>query len=389
MLSAITDCNHGFLLSKDTENCSIRTYKVLLFLVSPSLLSAALYPNIMVTSKKVKKQDKVEKVVVIGTSAGGLNAVITLVSQLQEQFKAPILVVQHISADATGNVLLDALNRLGKLKCEHAVNGTKLENGHLYLAPSDHHLMIDDDERILVTKGAQENRSRPAIDPLFRSAAVVFSNKVIGILLTGYLDDGTAGLIAIQRCGGTCIVQDPADAEYPDMPQNALNQIKVDYCVPLLEMGGLLYQLLAQKAAKRKPIPKDILIETKIAKRVLSDLPAVNALGDQVPFNCPGCGGVLWKMDEGSSIRYRCHTGHAYTAASLLAEQNMKIEETMWTALRMFEERKNLLTTIAKQQSGASAKSALERAELSQVHINRIKAILLADDKGTTNDIPI
>ncbi|UKT63019.1 chemotaxis protein CheB [Pedobacter mucosus] len=343
----------------------------------------------MAKTKTVRKQEQIEKVVVIGTSAGGLNAIKILVSQLQTGFEAPILVVQHISADATGNVLLDALNKIGNIKCEHAQNGTRLKNSHLYLAPSDHHLMIDEDERILVTKGAQENRSRPAIDPLFRSAAVVFASRVIGILLTGYLDDGTAGMIAIHRCGGICMVQDPADAEYPDMPQNALNQLKVDYCLPLLEMGGLLYQLVAQKSKERKAIPKDILIETNIAKRVLSDLPAVNALGEQVPFNCPGCGGVLWKVDTGSSMRYRCHTGHAYTAASLLAEQTMKIEETMWTALRMFEERKNLLTTIAKEQKGAMAKSSMERAELSQVHIDRIKAILLADDKGTTNDMPI
>jgi two-component system chemotaxis response regulator CheB len=342
----------------------------------------------MATSKTVNKKDEINKVVVIGTSAGGLNAVTTLVSQLQKDFEAPILVVQHISSDATGNVLLNALNKLGNIKCEHAANGTTLKNGHLYLAPSDHHLMIDDDERILVSKGAQENRSRPAIDPLFRSAAVVFAEKVIGILLTGYLDDGTAGMIAIKRCGGTCIIQDPADAEYPDMPQNALNQIKADYCLPLSEIGGLLYQLLTKKAGRPTAIPKDILIETKIAKRVLSDLPAVNALGDQVPFNCPGCGGVLWQVDKGLSTRYRCHVGHAYTAESLLAEQTEKIEETMWVALRMFEERRNLLTTMAKEQRGAPAKSALERADLSQVHIDRIKAILLADDKGTPSDTP-
>jgi two-component system chemotaxis response regulator CheB len=337
----------------------------------------------------LKKPGKINKVVVIGTSAGGLNAIKILVSQLQSEFEAPILVVQHISADATGNVLLDALNKLGNLKCEHAVSGTKLENGHLYLAPSDHHLMIDEDEKILVTKGAQENRSRPAIDPLFRSAAVAFSSKVIGILLTGYLDDGTSGMIAIKRCGGTCIIQDPADAEYPDMPQNALNQMEPEFCLPLLEMGGLLYQLLAVKSGRKKVIPEDILIETKIAKRVLSDLPSVNALGKQVPFNCPGCGGVLWKVDEDDVTRYRCHTGHAYTAASLLAEQTMQIEETMWTALRMFEERRNLMITMANEQRGATAKSALERANMSQIHIDRIKAILLSDDKGTTNDMPV
>jgi len=121
----------------------------------------------------------------------------------------------------------------------------------------------------------------------------------------------------------------------------------------------------------------------------LSDLPSVNSLGEQVPFNCPGCGGVLWKMDKGPDLRYRCHTGHAYTAASLLAEQTMKIEETMWTALRMFEERKNLLTTIAKEQKGATAKSANERAKMSQVHIDRIRAVLLTDDKPGVSDSPV
>ncbi len=339
--------------------------------------------------KSAYKKDQLKQVIVIGTSAGGLNAVVNVIGQLSKKFPAPILVVQHISTDATGNVLLNALNKQGNLKCSHASNGTTMKPGNLYLAPSDHHLMVDDDHTLLVTKGAQENRSRPAIDPLFRSAAVVFRSKVIGILLSGYLDDGTAGMMAIKKCGGTCIVQDPADAEYPDMPQNALNQVEVDYCVPLSEMGGLLDQLLSKKSKTNKPIPKDILIEAEIAKRVLSDLPSVNALGDQVPFNCPGCGGVLWEVGNTYAKRFRCHTGHAYSSAALLAAQTNKIEETMWTALRMFEERKNLLTTMSKQQIGASAKSALERAALSQVHIDRIKAILQADDRATTSDTPV
>lgn len=340
-------------------------------------------------AKKINESGHRGKVVVIGTSAGGLSALKLLINQLQSNFPAPIMVVQHISADASGNVLLEGLSNQDNIKCQHAVNGAILENGNLYLAPSDHHLMIGDNQRILITKGAQENRSRPAIDPLFRSAAVAFSNNVIAILLTGYLDDGTAGMIAVKRCGGTCIVQDPVDAEYPDMPRNALNQLNVDFCVPLLEMGGLLYQLLAKEPEKKKIIPKDVLIETGIATRILSDLPAVNALGDQVPFNCPGCGGVLWQVDKGPLTRYRCHVGHAYTAQALIAEQTLKIEETMWTALRMFEERRNLLTTFAQGQTGAIKKSAIERADLSQVHIDRIKAILLSDDKGTSSDIPI
>lgn len=343
----------------------------------------------MSNAKFIKSKNLKFRVIVIGTSAGGLDALIKLIGQFGNNFPAPVLVVQHISADATGNVLLNALNALGTIKCAHAKNGAKLKQGHLYLAPSDHHLMVDSGSKILITKGAQENRSRPAIDPLFRSAGIEFGNRLIGILLTGYLDDGTSGMKVIQRCGGICIVQDPADAQYPDMPRNVLNQIKVNYCVPISEMGALISQLLAQKPGKQKAIPKDILIEAKIAKHVLSDLPSVNALGVQVPFNCPGCGGVLWKINQDSAKRYRCHTGHAYTAAVLLAEQTKKIEETMWVALRMFEERKNLLTTIAKGTTGAASKSAAERAAASQIHIGRIKSILYADDKGTNSDIPI
>jgi two-component system chemotaxis response regulator CheB len=336
----------------------------------------------------MKNRGKVPYIIVVGTSAGGLYALTKLFSQLKKDFPAPILVVQHISADATGDVLVQALTEATELKCEHAKHGSKLKPGYLYLAPSDHHLMVDNDETILVTKGAQENRSRPGIDPLFRSAAVAFGTKVIGVLLTGYLDDGTAGMKVIKRCGGTCIVQDPADADYPDMPKNALNQVKVDHCLPIDEMGTLLNKLISKAPKKAKAIPKDILIEADIAKRVLSDLPSVNALGEQVPYNCPGCGGVLWKVAGQSSLRYRCHVGHAYTAAALLAEQTAQIEETMWTALRMFEEKNNLLTTMSKETNGASARSALERVELNQIHIDRIRAILLSGDKGTASDVP-
>ncbi len=341
---------------------------------------------------KVKPKNtttKISRVVVVGTSAGGLQALIKLTSQLPVDFPAAILVVQHISADATGSVLLDELKKCSKMKCAHAKNGMLISHGHLYIAPSDHHLLITEGNKILITKGAHENRWRPGIDPLFRSAAAAFGNKVIGIILTGYLDDGTAGMLAIKRCGGVCIVQDPADAQYPAMPQNALNQVKIDYCIPIAEMGGILSKLVSKKLAKSKPVPKDILIEVEIAKRVLSNLPSVNALGDQVPFNCPGCGGVLWKVDSGINMRFRCHTGHSYTSKILLAEQTKLLNETMWTALRMFEERKNLLTTMAKEQTGAPAKSAVERAKSSDVHIKRIRMILMANDKGTSDDIPV
>jgi len=339
-------------------------------------------------SKKINKPGKITRVVVIGTSAGGLSALKKLISQLPKDFPLPVLIVRHISADATGNILLNELNKLNTIKCEHAKSGNNLKSGYLYLAPSDHHLMIGGDLKMLVTKGAKENRSRPAIDPLFRSAAVAFGTGVIGILLTGYLDDGTSGMKAIKGCGGICIVQDPNEAEYPDMPRNAMNNVKIDYSLPISEMAALLYKLISQKLPKRKPVPEDVLTEAKIAERVLSDLSSVNKLGDQVPFNCPGCGGVLWKVEKDSNLRFRCHTGHAYTAASLLAEQTNKIEETMWIALRMFEERKNLLTEIARGKSGVGSKSAHERANMSQVHIDRIRAILKTADNESGDDMP-
>ncbi|HSI75241.1 MAG TPA: chemotaxis protein CheB [Lunatimonas sp.] len=342
----------------------------------------------MKNRKKGDRPEKISQVLVVGTSAGGLNALKNLISQLPKDFPLPILIVRHISPDATGSILLDELNKLETLKCQHAISGKDLKPGHIYLAPSDHHLLVGENHKMLVTKGAHENRSRPAIDPLFRSAAVAFGAGVIGILLTGYLDDGTSGMKAIKKCGGICIVQDPMEAEYPDMPRNALNNVKVDYCLPISEMGALLSTIILRNLQKNKPVPDDVLIEAKIAERVLSDLSAVNKLGDQVPFNCPGCGGVLWKVGNDSDLRFRCHTGHAYTAAYLLAEQTNKIEETMWTALRMFEERKNLLTEMARAKKGVGSKSALERAEMSQVHIDRIRAILKSAEMENGDDLP-
>ncbi|RZK78165.1 MAG: chemotaxis protein CheB [Pedobacter sp.] len=326
-------------------------------------------------------------VVVIGASAGGLDALVQLASQFGPEFPAPVLIVQHISPDASGNVLLSELRKTSKLECKHAVQGESIKAGCIYLAPSDHHLLVHGDGRLQVTRGAQENRYRPSIDPLFRSAAVGFGNRLIGVILTGYLDDGTSGMVAIQRCGGKCIIQDPEDAKYPDMPLNAINQLDADYILPVSEMGSVLLQLTsATIKAKKNVAPKDILVEAKIAERILSDLDAVNSLGEQVPFNCPGCGGVLWKIGANQELRYRCHTGHAYTYKSLLAEQTSKIEETMWTALRMFEERRNLLITYSKTQHGAAAKSSLERSKSSQIHIDRIRAILFTDDNDKGND---
>ena len=318
-------------------------------------------------------------IVVIGASAGGMDALMRLSAQLSEDFPAPVFVVNHMSADATGEALINVLNRHSQLQCTQAEDGEKFHPGHVYLAVPDHHLMIDE-ETIQITKGARENRSRPSIDPLFRSAAVAHGNRVTGVILTGYLDDGSAGLGAVHRCGGVCVVQDPADAAYPDMPRNAMEATKVDHCVPLAQLGALLTELVGRERGEQPEIPEDIITEARIARRVLSDISAVHSLGHQVPFNCPDCGGVLWEVDNVESLRYRCHTGHAFTAGVLLASQTAKMEETLWFALRMFEERKNLLGQLADRMSGSQSAFA-ERAEESEVHIERIRAML----KASTN----
>ena len=323
---------------------------------------------------------KIKRMIAVGTSAGGLDALIRLIAPLPKNFPAPIFVVQHMAADATGEVLVGALNKRGRLKCKHPQNGEKFQPGQIYVAPPDHHMLITK-ERIIISKGARENRSRPAIDPLFRSAAVAYGAKVVGVLLTGYLDDGTSGLVAIKRCGGTCVVQKPTDAAYPDMPQNALNNLTPDYCLPVSAMGELLRRLVLKPTRKSRSVPEDITSEAVIAERVVSDVTAVEKLGEQVPFNCPNCSGVLWKVTKGSLLRYRCHTGHAFTASVLLAEQTKKIEETLWVALRMFEERKNLLKRMADPRGGVFNRSAAEKAKESQIHIERIRTILLSSGK--------
>lgn len=323
---------------------------------------------------------KRRNIVVMGTSAGGLDALDKVIGQLPAGLPASIFIVQHMAPENTGDALLQRLSRHKAFKCKLSSNGESLKRGTIYIAPSDFHMLVKE-KTVLVTKGARENRYRPGVDPLFRSAAVAHGSSVIGVVLTGMLDDGTAGLIAIQKCGGVTVVQDPKDAAYPTMPQSALNNLKVDHCVRLAEMGPLLAKLIEESPAKRKPIPKDIRTEAVIAERVVSNVAQVNGLGSQVPYNCPNCGGVLWKMDKSDAHRYRCHTGHSFTAAALLTSQSEKIEETLWVSLRMLEERKNLLNNMAEKEKRSKTKGEYaQRAKDADAHIERIRQMLLTRD---------
>lgn len=326
-------------------------------------------------------------IIVIGTSAGGLEALDRLIGQFSTNLPASVFVVQHFSPDASGAPLLQRLGRHGAFHCKLAIDGERFERGRIYVAPPDYHLLVKG-PALLVTKGARENGYRPAIDPLFRSAAVTHGPHVIGVVLTGMRDDGTAGLVAIQKCGGVTVVQDPNDATYPGMPQSALANLRVDHCVRIAAMGALLDELVREPARHDTPVPDDVKTEAIIAERVLSDVSAVNGLGDLVPYNCPNCGGPLWKMQAAATPRFRCHTGHSFTAAALLESQAEKIEETLWVCLRMFEERKNLLKGLASM-SDTRGTSIAAKAREADVHIERIRAILLSPgmaDGGTGYD---
>ncbi len=308
-------------------------------------------------------------------------ALTRLVAQLPATLPAAVLVVQHLAPDSNAEVLVNRLAQHTALHCQLATNNAPLEAGNLYLAPPDRHLLVKDTQ-LLVTKGPRENGYRPAADALFRSAAVAFDSYTIGVVLTGMLHDGTAGLDFIKRCGGTAVVQDPADAEFSSMPESALRNVAVDYVVPLDAMGALLTTLVTSSGSSSSgnmapAIPPDLKLEAAIAERVVGTTEQVAQLGYQVPLTCPGCGGSLWELRQGSVLRYRCHTGHAFTADALAESSQHTLEETLWVALRMMEERKNLLASMASHSDSNLSVHQAERVEEMKRHINRLREFML------------
>jgi two-component system, chemotaxis family, protein-glutamate methylesterase/glutaminase len=249
-------------------------------------------------------------------------------------------------------MLPEILNRAGKLKAKHPADGEPIAMGKIYIAPPDHHLLLELG-RIRLTKGPKENRFRPAVDPLFRSAAYVYGSRVVGVVLSGALDDGTAGLWAIKDRGGVAVVQDPADAEQPSMPRSALANVQVDHRLPVSEIPPLLVTLTEETIMdeSRAPVSKDLEIETKIALGADAADLDVKQLGKISEFTCPDCHGSLIQLTNGNLQRFRCHTGHSFGSASLIAELTDSVEQSLWTAIRAVEERIRLLKHLAQHAS--------------------------------------
>jgi two-component system, chemotaxis family, protein-glutamate methylesterase/glutaminase len=319
-------------------------------------------------------------VVAVGASAGGIQSIIELIAQLEDDMDAALLFVLHLTHLSVGDLFLQRLQQMTAFNCKMAENGELLRSRMVYMAPPDFHLLVKDNKVILGT-GPAENRWRPSIDALFRSVAASYNSRSIGIILSGLMQDGTSGMIAIQKSGGTCIVQDPKEAEFPDMPLSVINNLKPDYCLSLRDMGVVLKEKTSNGTPPPFEVPAPIRLEAAIAERVAIDIDNLKKIGENSLFSCPDCGGGLWEIHDNENLsRYRCHTGHVYTQDELSLKQAQSLENTLWIALRILEERKQLMEKIAKEefQKGweRSAANKKEKARELEVHIDRLKEFL-------------
>jgi two-component system chemotaxis response regulator CheB len=274
----------------------------------------------------------------------------------------------HTAPDSPG-VLAQILDRSGPLPAANAANRERIRPGRVYVAPPDNHLLLEPG-LMRLTHGPKENRFRPSIDPLFRSAAQVFGPRVVGVVLTGGLDDGTSGLWAVKRLGGAAVVQNPEEAFMPSMPLSALSQVEVDYTLPLAEIAPLLVRLASTSVAEQGgyEVPEELNIEVGIAKEDRALGNEIFKLGTPSIFACPECHGTLLQLKENGRTRYRCHTGHAFSADSLLAEITAHVESSLWSAIRAIDESVMLLRHMAEhvgaeENAAATAEQFLEKAK--------------------------
>lgn len=286
--------------------------------------------------------------IVIGTSAGGVTALQKFVSQLPADFPAPVLIVLHIGMHRS--YLPDLLTSKGPLPAFHAVDGDSIVPGRILVAPPGRHLLVEG-LRVRLNHGPKEHHARPAIDPLFRSAALSHGPGVIGVVLTGMLDDGTSGLQAIKNAGGIAVVQDPGDSYAPSMPLSALRYVKVDHCLPLDSIPALLVRLVAARQATSSGYVVDAATQHEQAVFLSEGDPMehLDALGAPSTFACPDCNGVLWEVSDAQPRRFRCHTGHAFTLRSLQYAQALAADEVLWSALRALQEKQKLIEQVAQQ----------------------------------------
>lgn len=320
-------------------------------------------------NKMVRTEKELFPIIVMGGSAGSFNALVTLLDTFPHELKAAILVVLHLSPTSNVSFIVQHLQQHTSLRCKFASDGEILESGTLYFALPQKHLLVSEN-KIILGNGADENRFKPSIDVLFRAAAVHLRERVIGIIFSGFLDDGVSGMAAIKSCGGVCIVQDPADAANADLPIAVITAVDPHYSLPAERMYEAILSSTQTERKKVTNIPQELIEESRIAEKALSNIDQTRKLGTQSLFTCPECGGSLWHITENGISRYRCFTGHAYSELNLMEKQNESLLLTLWTALRMFEERKKLLQKVPQTFNIDRRQQELEK------HISTLKVLL-------------
>lgn len=301
-------------------------------------------------------------IVTIGASAGGIEALQTVLGALEWDFPAALFVVLHTSEDSPG-LLPEILNRRSKLPVMYAVHNAPILPARVYVAPSGQQHMLIDRGNVRLQAGPRENRSRPSIDALFRSASVAYGSQVVGVVLTGNLDDGSAGLADIKTRGGLAIAQDPDDALAPSMPLNAMESTDVDFVLPASQIGPKLVEI-ANSEVTHEVLP------------ISSG--GGNMAGNGSTYSCPECGGVLEEMEEGKMLRYRCRVGHLYSPDSLMADQTVALERALWAAIRSMEEQAEFSDRLAVN-SRQKKRARLARRFAEKAQANRDNATVLRD----------
>ena len=323
-------------------------------------------------------------IIVVGASAGGVEALKEVARGLPADLQAAVFVVLHIPAQSP-SILPQILDRDGPLRSAHAVDGEAIRHGRIYVALPDNHLLIERD-RVRVIHGPRENRYRPAVDPLFRSAAVAYGPRVVGVVLTGALDDGTVGMIAVKQCGGVAVVQDPREAIYSGMPSSVMRSVEVDYSVRLAEIAPLLARLSREPAAEGVfKVDEDLETENKIAEQEMNPeelFEAIERIGKISTVTCPECHGALWELRDSDHLRFRCHVGHAFSADSLVAEQTESLEMALWSAVRALEEKMSLARRMAarsrQRNFERAARGFEEKARAAQQQADTLRQLILS-----------